>query len=625
MKSHHRHEYGQSWSLAAALLDGPKPMEEIEEYYRVFARRFSFSWDIFTASEHSGTPPKEMIQRNLHSLIEKGWITYEDSTYTLTEKGKREANNMLDDLRRSRVVLERGTHPAMVSKVTMIVHFFLGAIKLPAALLSGSVGLLNDALDTLMDGLSSVFVFLGVRTGREQLSAKVLLLFMTAAGLYSLYEAIRRILHPEILSPDVLTFVAVAVSGLLCALLWVYQKFSGLKHSCVPLIAQSIDSRNHVLVAGGVVVGLIASYLSLPLLDQLVGILVAVLILKGALELFIDLIRANEGEELDFSKYGFQHMERHRRRQYTRWLLYEIHQGKISSREEMERELKAATDFSRIEPLKALGIEEPMGKERIIQEAIEELFGAGLVKEQPELELTKEGDTLLHKALNDTFRFPLGERRGGIRGVVLRGFLLLLRIGFTAALYTGLFILLRWVHSFLPLIFAWDTFPEVVSIAGFPLTFPQCCIALAGFGLFFWGHWFVHKSRYLLHHAAPSRKSHNLGNLVSHGDGEAEERGSLVTEGLYTHRRHPMYAGFILFQFGLTLALSSLYMLVWAGVIVIIQAVNVVLEDRRLERQFPTEWEEYREDTTTAIFHWYEWIVLFIVYICAWIGFFVPG
>lgn len=44
----------------------------------------------------------------------------------------------------------------------------LAALKLPAGLLSGSVGLLNDATDTLLDGISSLLVYAGLRFDRER-------------------------------------------------------------------------------------------------------------------------------------------------------------------------------------------------------------------------------------------------------------------------------------------------------------------------------------------------------------------------------------------------------------------------------------------------------------------------
>jgi divalent metal cation (Fe/Co/Zn/Cd) transporter len=59
-------------------------------------------------------------------------------------------------------------------------------------LLSGSVGLLNDSLDTILDLLSSLLVYLGVRFNRERLASIMLVACMTATSGFTLYEAVRR-------------------------------------------------------------------------------------------------------------------------------------------------------------------------------------------------------------------------------------------------------------------------------------------------------------------------------------------------------------------------------------------------------------------------------------------------
>ena len=58
----------------------------------------------------------------------------------------------------------------------------LAAIKLPAGILSGSVALINDAADTLLDALSSLVVYAGIRFNRERGANIVLVLLMLATG-----------------------------------------------------------------------------------------------------------------------------------------------------------------------------------------------------------------------------------------------------------------------------------------------------------------------------------------------------------------------------------------------------------------------------------------------------------
>ena len=80
------HEYGQAWSIAAALLDGPKSFAELLEHYRVMARRFG--------------------------VFEHGWAEEREGRYYITDSGREQAARMLSELERSGRFLERATAPA---------------------------------------------------------------------------------------------------------------------------------------------------------------------------------------------------------------------------------------------------------------------------------------------------------------------------------------------------------------------------------------------------------------------------------------------------------------------------------------------------------------------------------
>ena len=131
------------------------------------------------------------IRETLEELIERDWVVREGERYALTPTGHKEASKILADMRRTGTLLHKFVQPQTVSQVGLAVHWGLAALKLPAALLSGSVGLLNDATDTLLDGLSSVLVFLGLRFDRERAVNVVLVLLMLGTSSLTFYEAVR--------------------------------------------------------------------------------------------------------------------------------------------------------------------------------------------------------------------------------------------------------------------------------------------------------------------------------------------------------------------------------------------------------------------------------------------------
>ena len=160
-------EYGQSWEIAAALWDGPKTIAEIVEHFHSYIRLLGFLNITGRMARRHGMMA-ERIETILNALIARGWAEKEGDRYTLTPAGREEARKHLEDMRRTRTMLHTFVRPQTASAVGLGVHLGLTALKLPAALLSGSLGLLNDATDTLLDGLSSVLVTPGLRFDQER-------------------------------------------------------------------------------------------------------------------------------------------------------------------------------------------------------------------------------------------------------------------------------------------------------------------------------------------------------------------------------------------------------------------------------------------------------------------------
>lgn len=480
---HPRHgDHGERWQVASALLARPKTIDEIHDDFVAMGRRFGVfaetsGWPGGRGRERGGGELRSFLERTLTAMCDDGWARAGDSgRFELTDRGRAEAETMLADLRRSGTVLRRLAEPRVVSIVTLVVHFVLAAIKLPAALLSHSVGLLNDALDTLADGVSSLLVYAGIRTGRERLASIVLLVFMSATGVLTAIQAIARIVTGAVPAAEPLAFAAITASGVVCGGLFLYQRFAGVSHRSVPLIAQSIDSRNHVLVAGGVAVGLVAAVYELPYVDGIVGLIVSGLVLKGAVELFAEVARSREGEEPDLSAYGFARLERHRERSLVRWLLYQVDAGSIRTEEELEREAQRALDFAGHPSLAALGIADVPDAERVADSAVRAVRERHLVDGRP-LALTEGGRDELGRALARRWASGGGPpvlavaRVLVVAGAAVVGFALL------CALAMGL----RWALGFLPA--ATVVAPGVALADPLGVAIGSADVWLAGFSL----------------------------------------------------------------------------------------------------------------------------------------------
>jgi len=291
-------------------------------------------------------------------------------------------------------------HPQTVSLVGLAVHIVLAVFKLIAGTLSSSIGLISDGMDTAMDGFSSILVFIGLRLKKEQYINVILVLLMLGVGAGAGYEAIHRILVPEALGVDLLTFSAAIVSGLVCLILGWYQQYVAARSKQLPLLSQAVDSRNHAIVAAGVTVGLVAALLRFPLLDSLVGLAIAGLILKSGIELAIETVRALRGEEIDFSRYELAFVEEYNRfqeQQLADWLLSvvaeegSIHLSKLLAR---SREMLAVEN---VPVLREMGWGKTLtGIEKRVGSVMETLVAQSLVVSHgKKLEITEKGISTL--------------------------------------------------------------------------------------------------------------------------------------------------------------------------------------------------------------------------------------
>jgi protein-S-isoprenylcysteine O-methyltransferase Ste14 len=194
--------------------------------------------------------------------------------------------------------------------------------------------------------------------------------------------------------------------------------------------------------------------------------------------------------------------------------------------------------------------------------------------------------------------------------------MLLIFAGVMTSFFTGFYLLLRWLHTYLPDLYAWADHPVLFNLSEFPITVPQFIFLIIGLFLFLWGRMLVLRSRRFLHHRSRNRRA-----FPDSPDNMHEF--PLVTEGPYRKKRHPMYAGFILVKIAFGIALSSLYMLIWAGLFIVLRIVNGIIEERKPAEKGKEKWKQYRQKTKVMFFPSYIWAVLLLIYGTAWLGFIV--
>lgn len=405
-QSKHR-EHDHQDMILMSLSAGDLTLEEIRENFFAFSRYLGVFAPIYQHTQADHDIFSHELAQDLDKMVDLGWVTHLEERYTLSEIGYQKASENLAGVHKAVDLVHNLMQPETVSKVGVAVHLTLAALKIPAAILSGSIGLFNDAADTLLDGLSSLLVYFGIRFSKERAVNIVLVLIMLFTGSLGFFEAVRRFFIPFEPSVDWFTFLSSLLSALVCLVLGVYQRYVGLKSGNMALITQSIDSRNHVIVAAGVVSGLTASLLHFTLLDTVVGVCIAILILKSGIDLAAELFRTHRGEISDFSHYEIGLLKRYKdfkQAQLYDWMLYLISTHRAETRAELLEEVSQALDFDQYPALSAFGVGNQAQIQAMIVQGLSELFERGWLDENEPLQVTQAGRAHLHDQERDIHR-----------------------------------------------------------------------------------------------------------------------------------------------------------------------------------------------------------------------------
>ena len=186
--------------------------------------------------------------------------------------------------------------------VTVIGGILIFALKLYTYFISGSVALLSDALESIVNVLASFLMLLSVRISAipadeehmyghqkvESISAFVEGGLVVIAALFIGQAALGRLYEPERLTD---LNLAVGLSLIATSGNGVLSRFLSMKARETESMALEGDSRHlmsDVVSSVGVAIGLIASeIIGLPVLDPVIAMVVAVLVLRMGISLIL--------------------------------------------------------------------------------------------------------------------------------------------------------------------------------------------------------------------------------------------------------------------------------------------------------------------------------------------------
>ncbi|XOA42858.1 MAG: cation diffusion facilitator family transporter [Candidatus Nealsonbacteria bacterium] len=184
------------------------------------------------------------------------------------------------------------------AKKVSIIVFLLAGLKVLIGFISGSIALLSDALHSIGDALSILFVWLGFKISQREPTEKFPYGFYKAESIVSLvvsfliiyagYEIAQESYERIFTSYDLkFPFIAVAVAILDAIVIYSLGRYElriGKRINSQSLIADGKESKLHIISSSLVVVGILSSYFGILKVEGIVGILFSLLIFKVGIE-----------------------------------------------------------------------------------------------------------------------------------------------------------------------------------------------------------------------------------------------------------------------------------------------------------------------------------------------------
>ena len=199
------------------------------------------------------------------------------------------------------------------SIIGIAANILLAGFKAAVGLISNSIAVILDAVNNLSDALSSVITIAGTKLagkkpdkkhplgyGRiEYLSAMVVAGIVLYAGLTSLVESVKKIIHPEAADYSVVSLIIIASAVAVKLVLGRYVKGIGQKVNSGSLIASGSDALFDAILSASVLLSAVIFLTTGLSLEAYVGVVISVFIIRSGIEMMMETLDDILGKRAD--------------------------------------------------------------------------------------------------------------------------------------------------------------------------------------------------------------------------------------------------------------------------------------------------------------------------------------
>lgn len=250
---------------------------------------------------------RELLDDNLNSLTSRSFVEFSDK-HKITDKG-------LDALAEKEKEIERSHRH--LSKEACAAYSLWGNVGLSAlefivGFLSGSIGLIADAVHTAIDIVASAITWIGIKVNKEAQAALLGGIILCCIGAFIAFESVTKIFEPAEVHFQVLALITIGINIAVNAYFSFYKFYVGGKTRSISLIADAYHTKTDIWSSIAVLVGLLGATLGFFALDAIAGTVVSFFIVLGGYELIKESHGVMHGEDPKlekFSKFLKSHLE----------------------------------------------------------------------------------------------------------------------------------------------------------------------------------------------------------------------------------------------------------------------------------------------------------------------------
>ncbi len=199
------------------------------------------------------------------------------------------------------------------SIIGIIANIFLAGFKAMVGILSNSIAITLDAVNNLSDALSSVITIVGTRLagkpadkdhpyghGRvEFISAFIISIIVLYAGATSLFESIKKIIHPELPDYSMASLIIIIVAVFVKIILGLYVKKTGESVNSASLIDSGKDALLDSIISFSTLVAAAIYIIWGFSTEAYLGAIISLIIIKSGYDMISEAISTILGERVD--------------------------------------------------------------------------------------------------------------------------------------------------------------------------------------------------------------------------------------------------------------------------------------------------------------------------------------